>query len=227
RRIERYLLLALDAGIAPVFLLTKSDTTENPEYYVSQALPVSAGYPVFAVSSQTGVGLSQLKPYLQPGLTVSLMGPSGAGKSSLLNALIGESWVKEGAVRESDGRGRHTTTRREFLAVPDGALVIDNPGIRELSLLADDTTVITGFDDIEKLSTQCRFPDCRHESEPGCAVLHAYETGALDHGRLAGFRKLMKEARFIASRTDARIREEEKRKSKQLSKLQREYKKGK
>jgi ribosome biogenesis GTPase / thiamine phosphate phosphatase len=227
RRIERYIVMALNAKIRPVVLLTKADLYEDMDFFIRQATTVSAGYPVIAVSAYTTFGLSELPPFLRSGTTAVLMGPSGAGKSSLLNALLGETLQREGAVRESDGRGRHTTTSREFFAVPDGALVVDTPGIRELALLADSSMVSTGFDDIDHLSLQCRFKDCKHEAEPGCAVLQAIESGTLEPGRLAGFRKLMKEARFIASRTDARIREEEKRKWKQIGKLQRELKKDK
>jgi ribosome biogenesis GTPase / thiamine phosphate phosphatase len=227
RRIERYIVLAINTKIQPVVLLTKSDLYEDKNFFIRQAESVSAGHPVIAVSAYDGSGLDELSPFLLSGTTVIMMGPSGAGKSSLLNALLGETLQREGAIRESDGRGRHTTTSREFFAVPDGALVVDTPGIRELSLLADSSVVRTGFDDIDNLSMQCRFKDCRHESEPGCAVLEAIESGTLEPGRLAGFRKLMKEARFIASRTDARIREEEKRKWKQIGKLQRKFKKEK
>jgi ribosome biogenesis GTPase / thiamine phosphate phosphatase len=221
RRIERYLLLALESKIQPVIVLTKSDMTDNKAGFIGQAMSVSAGNPVIGISSRTGSGLSDLSCYLQSGTTVALVGPSGAGKSSLINALLGKPLQKEGEIRESDGRGRHTTTSREFFILPEGAMVIDNPGMRELALLADTDIVNSGFDDIDLLSQTCRFKDCRHDSEPGCAVLRAVRTGKLDPGRLAAFRKLMKEARFIASRTDARIREQEKQKIKQIGKMRR------
>jgi ribosome biogenesis GTPase / thiamine phosphate phosphatase len=225
RRIERYILLALNSMITPVVLLTKSDTAINPQEYIEQAQTASSGYEVIGISSKTGSGVSSISHFLKEGSTIALLGPSGAGKSSLINALMGENVSPEGSVRQSDGRGRHMTTSREFFILPSGALVIDNPGIRELALAADDDVIAEGFDDIERLSANCRFKDCRHESEPGCAVLRAIESGILPPGRLSAFRKLLKEARYIASRTDARIRSEEKQKWKQIGKLAREIEK--
>jgi ribosome biogenesis GTPase / thiamine phosphate phosphatase len=218
RRIERYILLALNAMITPVVVLTKSDTVANPQDYIEAALSVSAGCEVFGISSKTESGLALLEPFLKEGFTVALLGPSGSGKSSLVNALMKAETAREGAVRNSDGRGKHTTTSREFFMLPSGAMVIDNPGIRELALSADDTVFAEGFHDIESLSAECRFKDCRHESEPGCAVLRAAESGRLEPGRLAAFRKLLKESRYIASLSDVRIRDEEKRKWKQIKK---------
>jgi ribosome biogenesis GTPase len=221
RRIERYIILAMESGVTPVVVLTKSDTTDEPDRFVRAAVPAASGSQVFGVSSRTGSGLEQLDPFLRPGQTVALLGPSGAGKSSLINALSGREVSAEGEVRENDGRGRHTTTSREFFTLQSGAIVIDNPGIRELSLNADSGVIAGGFDEIEALSESCRFKDCRHETEPGCAVLRAVETGDLDPGRLAAYRKLLKEARYIESRTDPGIRAEEKRKWKQIEKLKR------
>lgn len=221
RRIERYIILAFEAGITPAVILTKSDTVENPQSFIDTAVSASSGCEVFGVSSKNGNGLSALAHFLHEGTTIALMGPSGAGKTSLINALAGNVVSREGSVRESDGRGRHTTTSREFFTLPSGALIIDNPGIRELALTADDAVIAEGFYEIERLSADCRFKDCRHESEPGCAVLRAIESGELEPGRLDAFRKLVKEARYIASRTDARIRNEEKQKWKQIEKLKR------
>ena len=218
RRIERYILLALNAMILPVIVLTKSDTVAKPQDYIEEARSVSVGSEVFGISSKTGSGLALLEPFLKEGSTIALFGPSGSGKSSLVNALMNAETAREGEVRIHDGRGKHTTTAREFFMLPSGAMVIDNPGIRELALAADDTVIAEGFDDIERLSPECRFKDCRHESEPGCAVLRAVESGRLEPGRLAAFRKLLKEARYIASLTDVRIRDEEKRKWKQIKK---------
>lgn len=212
RSLERYVALARAGGVAPVVLLTKADLCDVPAESLAAApavapepartevraaalaalAPVLAGVPVHVVSAATGEGLEALAPYLTPGTTVALLGPSGAGKSTLLNRLAGSALAAVAEVR-ADGRGRHTTTRRELLTLPAGALVIDTPGMRELALWDAQEGVRDTFPEVEALALSCRFGDCTHEREPGCAVRAAVESGTLPAERLEGFLKLQRE----------------------------------
>jgi ribosome biogenesis GTPase len=225
RKAERFFLLAESSGVRPVFVLTKLDLAENPDAAVSIMQSTFHDAAVVAVSSVDGSGLDALRELLVPGSTVVCIGASGAGKSTLINALAGERILETGEVREEDGRGRHTTTRREIIVTKDNVFLMDSPGIRELALCIDDDDLDRGFDDISALAQQCRFGDCRHESEPGCAVLGAVQNGSLDMSRLEAYWKIGKELEYLRRREDPSARAEEKRKWKVIIKSMRTGKK--
>ncbi len=199
RRIERYLALAERSGAQPVLVLSKSDLVPSPDHDDVGALPDTL--PVVRVSSLTGEGVEGLRQWLAPGCTVALLGSSGVGKSTLINALLGEDRMRTGEVR-ADGRGRHTTTRRELVPTPSGALLLDTPGLRELQLWAGEDEIDDAFADIAELAGQCRFRDCGHSNEPDCAVVAAVRDGTLDAARLESWRGLLAEARQLEARTD-------------------------
>jgi ribosome biogenesis GTPase / thiamine phosphate phosphatase len=178
-RIMRYLTQARQSGGQPVVILTKADLVPDYTAQLVQVQKNAPGVPVHAVSSHTGSGIEELSEYLQPGKTVVFLGMSGVGKSSLLNALMNQEVMTVNAIREDDSRGRHTTTHRQLFMLPSGAMVIDTPGMRELGLFGADDGISEGFIDVENLFTQCRFNDCHHQTEPGCAVLAALSDGSL------------------------------------------------
>lgn len=208
RRLERYLATAYESGAAPVVVLTKADLAERPDEQVAAAQEISFGAPVLAVSARTGQGLDALGAHLQPGRTAVLLGMSGAGKSTLLNALAGEERMAIGDIREDDARGRHTTTHRELVLLPSGGLILDTPGMRELGLWEADTGVSAMFEDVEALSAACRFSDCGHGAEPGCAIRAAIEEGRLPAERWASYQKLQAELAYERRRTDPRAEAE-------------------
>jgi ribosome biogenesis GTPase len=209
RGLERYLALAWEGGAQPVLLLTKADLRPADEVAAAEetARALAPGAPVLSLSIREGAGVERVRALLHPGRTAVLLGPSGAGKSTLLNALAGEALQQTGAVREGDHKGRHTTTRRQLVQLPGGALLIDTPGMRELGLWAAEDGLETVFAEVAELAAGCRFTDCRHEREPGCAVLEAVEQGGLPQQRLDGYRQLRGELQHQAERTDARARE--------------------
>jgi ribosome biogenesis GTPase / thiamine phosphate phosphatase len=222
RRLERYLSVARDSGAAPVVLLSKADLCDDPE---ARRRDLEAfGSPVLVVSARTGDGLEQLAPWFVRGRTVALLGSSGVGKSTLINRLLGEDRLRTADVRASDDRGRHTTSNRQLLQLPGGALVIDTPGMRELQLWDVGSGVVASFDDVAALAELCRFGDCGHEAEPGCAVARAVASGELDGERLASFRKLQKELKHVAVMQDQRAQIEEKRRWKVIHKAARRHK---
>lgn len=194
--IERYLTLAWQSGAVPAVLLTKADCTQDCDDRLRAVEKLAAGVGVFAVSARTGQGLDQLREYIKPGKTVVFLGPSGVGKSSLINALAGEVVMETGGVRKKDGRGRHTTTLRQLLLLKSGVMVIDTPGMRELGMWDVSEGLDRSFADVEQYLGQCKFSDCRHQSEPGCAVTAAIRRGELAPDRWASYRKLKEEARF-------------------------------
>jgi ribosome biogenesis GTPase len=202
RRLERYLATTHESGAQPVIVLTKLDLAEFPDEDIAEIEAIALGAPVLALSAKTGQGLEALGAFLQPGRTAVLLGSSGAGKSTLLNILAGEEKMDTGEIREADDRGRHTTTHRELVLLPSGALILDTPGMRELGLWDADEGVSATFADIEALAAQCRFRDCTHDAEPGCAVRAAIDAGELDPGRLYNFEKLQAELAHDRRRQD-------------------------
>jgi ribosome biogenesis GTPase / thiamine phosphate phosphatase len=218
RRLERYLTTVCEGSAQPVLLLTKTDLCEDVPGAIAEVKRISAGTPIVALSSVSGEGLVQIKKWLKAGKTCTLIGPSGVGKSTLINALYEDEILPVLPVREKDQKGRHTTTRRELILLPNGTLIIDTPGLRELQLWEGQTGLTESFADIEDLATKCRFSDCRHESEPGCAVRKALETGGLEQERLSGFLKLQREVEAFASKRDARAQAEQRRKTKVMTK---------
>jgi len=178
-RVMRYLTLAWQSDGQPVVILTKADLVEDFSAQVAEVREIAQDAPIHVISSQTGNGLEELNQYLQPKKTVVLLGMSGVGKSSLLNALMGKKVMKVRDIREADSRGRHTTTHRQLFMLPSGAMVIDTPGMRELGLQSADEGISTAFADVEGLITECRFSNCRHQTEPDCAVLAALDNGSL------------------------------------------------
>jgi len=207
RRLERYLSVAWQSGAAPVVVLTKADLADDPEAAVDEAESVAFGTPILAVSAVTGEGLEALAAWLKPAETAVLVGSSGVGKSSLVNALAGEALMATAAIREDDAKGRHTTTHRELIRLPSGALVLDTPGMRELGLIDADEGLSTTFEDIEALAQGCRFNDCGHTNEPGCAIRAALESGELDSSRWRSFQKLQREMAHLERKEDPLARE--------------------
>ena len=211
RRLERYLASAWQSGARPVVVLTKADLSDDPDTAVAEARRLSGEAPVIAVSCVTGQGLDDVRALLRPAETAVLVGSSGAGKSTLVNALYGQTVMSTGEIRENDARGRHTTTHRELILLPDGALVLDTPGMRELALMDAGEGLDATFEDIEALSAACRFNDCGHTNEPGCAVREALTAGTLDTDRWQGFQKLRGELALLASKEDRGLRAAERR----------------
>lgn len=219
RRIERAVALAWDAGATPVVVLTKVDLATDLAAALDRARAAAPFAAVVAVASPSGSGLDRLLDELPAGATAVLLGPSGAGKSTLANALLGSPRLAVGTVRELDRRGRHTTTRRELVALPNGALLIDTPGVRELGLWLAEESVGAAFPEIEALAASCRFRDCRHLSEPGCAVLAAVADGALAPDRLASYHRLRREAAVLEARVDPALRMEAKARERRFGRL--------
>ena len=225
RRIERALTLAWESGARPVVLLSKADLAEDSAVWSREAASVAVGVPVHVTSAITGEGLDEVRRHLPPGSTAVLIGSSGVGKSTLVNALLGGASLRTAAVREHDDRGRHTTTSRQMLRVPGAGLLLDTPGLRELQLWDSGTGLARAFVDIESLSDRCQFADCRHESEPGCAVRRAVETGVLGRDRLSSYHKLRREQEYLDRKRDPLLRAEEQRKWKATHKaIRRLYK---
>lgn len=218
RRIERELSIAWDSGAVPVVVLTKADLSADAEAARESVEAIAPGVEVLAVNALAPQSAGVLLDHISADRTAVLIGPSGAGKSTLINALLGRQRQATQEVRLGDGRGRHTTVARELVPLPAGGVLIDTPGLRALGLPGSEEGISSAFPDIEEAARSCRFADCAHVEEPGCAVRSAVEAGTLPAERLASYHKLMREARVAAEKTDARLRAEGERKSKILSK---------
>jgi len=223
RRIERELSLAWDSGAVPVVVLTKADLSVDPDVARVAVESIALGVDVLAMNALAGESVAPVLEYMSGHRTAVLLGPSGAGKSTIVNAVMGRQRQDTGAVRVSDQRGRHTTVARELIALPDGGVLIDTPGLRALGLTGSEEGITLTFSDIERLSDGCRFRDCAHQDEPGCAVQAAIDSGTLPAARLVSYQKLMREAEVAAARTDTRLRAEEDRKAKSISKAVKDY----
>jgi ribosome biogenesis GTPase len=211
RRLERFLVVVWASGAEPVIVLNKIDLADDPEERLTEARKVAPGAAVLAIGSKGRIGLERLERWLQPGRTVALLGSSGVGKSTLVNALAGAELQITAEVREHDQRGKHTTSFRSLLRLPSGALLVDNPGVREVQLWTVAIGDEEAFADVEELASACRFADCRHQAEPGCAVRAAVEEGRLKERRLTSWRALQEELRRTALRQKERGRQVESR----------------
>jgi ribosome biogenesis GTPase len=211
RRLERFLAAAWQSGARPVVILTKADLCEQPEAQAAEIATLAAGCRVLIVSVRQGLGLGGLMDHVKPGETCVLIGSSGVGKSTLVNALLGEERMATQDIRAADARGRHTTSHRQLVLLPGGGLLLDTPGIREVGLVDADEGLSTVFDDIEQLARNCRFRDCGHDTEPGCAVRGALEAGLLDADRWTHFQKLSREMTASGLTKDRMVQEVERR----------------
>ena len=226
RRLERYLTIAWASGAAPAIVLNKCDACEDPDARAAEVAAISPGVPVITASALRGDGLAALASLFSPGKTAVFVGSSGVGKSSLINALAGAELQDTGSVREDDSRGRHTTTRRDLLVLPGGAILIDNPGMREVGLWDAGEGLAGSFADIEALAAGCRFVDCHHASEPGCAVRQALDDGSLDPSRYRSYQKLRRELAWVEAQASESGRLELKRRNRQFGRMLKAYKKN-
>jgi ribosome biogenesis GTPase len=201
RRLERYLALAWNSGGTPVIVLTKTDLAENYADRLNETERIACGSPVFAVSSKTGENIDKVKSFLAPGKTVVFLGSSGVGKSSLVNALAGREMMKVNEIREDDSKGRHTTTHRQLIMLESGVMIIDTPGLREVGMWDADEGISGAFEEVEELFGNCRFSDCTHTVEPGCAVKTAIENGELDESRWKSYVSLKREEKFMEDKS--------------------------
>ncbi|MBD2196335.1 MULTISPECIES: ribosome small subunit-dependent GTPase A [Calothrix] len=223
RRIERYLILAWESGANPVIVLNKADLCDSLESCLAEVEAVAIGVPIVVLSAANNQGLDALTSYLQPGQTVALLGSSGVGKSTITNQLKGEALQAVQSVRQGDDRGRHTTTQRQLILLPNGGLIIDTPGMREIQIWAGDESLQETFADIETLAQNCRFRDCQHQQEPGCAVQQALSEQLLDYSRFLSYQKLQKELEYSARKQDQRAQLAEKERWKKIHKAMRHH----
>ena len=223
RRIERYLILAWESGANPVIVLNKADLCQNIEECLNQVENIANGVPIITISAANSQGLDALQSYLQPGKTVALLGSSGVGKSTITNQLKGENIQTVKTVRKGDDRGRHTTTHRELILLPNGSLIIDTPGMREIQIWASEKSLQSTFEDIETLAQECRFRNCQHREEPGCAVQQALQEGELDYSRFLSYQKLQKELDYLNQKQDQKLYIDTKKRWKKITKSMRNH----
>ena len=224
RRIERAVTLAWESGARPVVVLNKADLCDEVEERLAEVTGVAPGVPVHATRGLEGAGLEVFTTELRPGVAGALLGSSGVGKSTIINRLLGRDELATASVREHDSRGRHTTTHRELFVLPGGGLLVDTPGLREFGMWGEGSGLGATFADIDALAPDCRYRDCRHADEPGCAVRQAVDEGRLDPDRLASFHKLAKELAFLHRQVDQRAALEEKRRWKSIHKMAKKFK---
>ena len=227
RRIERYLAIAHASGAQPVIVINKSDLVDDPALLTEEIIPVSSEIPVIPVSAISGEGIGRLDPYLTSGTTIVLIGSSGVGKSTLINRLLDNPVQDTSHIRNYDGKGRHTTTVRQLFVLKNGALMIDNPGLREVGIGTASSGITDTFPDILELAENCKFSDCRHGQEPGCAVQEAVSSGALSVSRLDNYHRLMREIAFKQEKADIGLVRFERKKWKGIAKLAKEMQMGK
>jgi len=208
-------------------VINKSDLADDPHTLAEQLATVAAGAPVITLSAANGEGIEHLSPFLTPITTIALIGSSGVGKSTLINRLLSSAVQETSTIREQDGRGRHTTTVRQLFILPGGAIMIDNPGIREVGLGTAADGMADTFPDITALACHCRFSDCRHEGEPGCAVQEAVRNGTLAESRLENYRRLMREIAFSQEKAEIGLVRTERKRWKQIAKMGKEISSGK
>ncbi|MBZ5536419.1 MAG: ribosome small subunit-dependent GTPase A [Acidobacteriia bacterium] len=220
RRVERYLTLVWQSGAQPVVLLNKADLCPDAGARSTDVARGAPGAPVHAISAANGIGLELVRQYLSVGRTGAFVGSSGVGKSTIINALLGDTLQPVQAVRQTDDRGRHTTTSRQMIMLPRGGIVVDTPGMRELQLWESDAGISKAFEDLEELAQQCRFRDCQHLGEPGCAIPQAIADGTFDRERLENYRKMQAELRFLDTKTNLEVRRAVKERWKKLCKAQ-------
>ena len=211
RRLERYLVLAWDSGALPVVILNKADLCHNVHEYISEVKCIAPEVAIHAISATEGTGIEQLHEYLGVGKTVAMLGSSGVGKSTLINSILGMERLEVQEVRKEDGRGRHTTTHRELILLPEGGAMIDNPGMRELQMLADvdPSRMMQAFEDVADIAAECKFRDCEHEHEPQCAVRQAVEDGRLNEDRVESFLKLRDELKILLLKREQNLSKKE------------------
>ncbi len=227
RGLERYITMAWESGCLPVVILNKADLSEDTAAEILEAEAAAPGVEILACSTLTGQGITEIKRLLPPGLTGAFVGPSGTGKSSIINAVAGILLADTGEVREADSRGRHTTTHRELHRLSDGRLLLDTPGLRELQLWGNADSADAAFPEIEEMSGRCRFRNCRHEKEPGCAVRVGLEEGIIEPERFDSWLELRKELRWLESRRDENAKRELEQKWMDIARINRQKKKGK
>ena len=223
RRIERFLTLVWESGATPIIILTKADLVTDRAPFIEPVESRAMGFPVICLSNKTGEGLDELRTLLHPNETIVMIGSSGVGKSTLINTIARQDLRKTGEIREADGTGRHVTTDRHLLRLPSGVLVIDTPGLREVQVWADRESVDTTFSEILELASHCRFSDCSHGPEPGCAITAAVAAGEIDPARLASYLQIRDEAEHLKRQVDPTEARSHKSKMKSLMKSQKQH----